>query len=347
MNMRAIRLIIIIAAVMTAVSGCYHTGAKHSEAYTADSYAAAQDNDAATDSDSAAYDAMSQFYATHHYAQNYNFVVKADSVMLLRQQPEEKLSGMPTDSFAVKRGTHIVVVDIRMLPDGTADSVWVQVASDQADFGWLRESQLLPAAVPDDPISQFISTFSDTHLLVFLIIISVIAVSYLIHSMRSKHVKVVHFNDIDSFYPTLLALTVATAATFYSSIQMFEPDTWRHFYYHPSLNPFAVPPILSVFLASVWAMIIMAIATVDDVWHKLPPSHATLYLCGLGAVCAANYIIFSVTTLYYVGYAILIAYFAFAIRRYASSHFYRYVCGKCGAKMKEKGVCPKCGTLNV
>ena len=134
MNMRAIRLIVIIVAVMTAVSGCYHTGKKHGETYAADSYAAAKDDGAVTDSDSAAHNAMRLFYATHHYAQNYNFVVKADSIMLLRQQPEEKLSGMPTDSFAVKRGTHIVVVDIRMLPDGTADSVWVQVASDQAAF---------------------------------------------------------------------------------------------------------------------------------------------------------------------------------------------------------------------
>lgn len=204
----------------------------------------------------------------------------------------------------------------------------------------------MPSVVPDDPISQFISTFSDKHLLVFLIIISVIAISYLTYSIKQRHVKAVHFNDINSFYPTLLALTVAMAATFYSSIQLFAPDVWRHFYFHPSLNPFSLPPILAIFIASVWAMIVMAIATIDDVYHKLPFAHATLYMCGLGAVCAANYIIFSVSTLYYIGYVLLVAYMAIAIRRYAKNNYYPYVCGNCGARLRHKGVCDNCGAIN-
>ena len=265
---------------------------------------------------------------------------------ILSKHPEELLNGLTTDSFFVEKGNRLVVVDIRLLKNDPIDSVWVQVARDQYTFGWVHESKLLPNVVPDDPISQFISTFSDTHLLVFLIIISVIAISYLVHSIRQKHVKAVHFNDIDSFYPTLLALTVATAATFYSSIQIFAPETWRHFYYHPSLNPFAVPMIISVFLVSVWSIIIIMIATIDDVLHKLPAWHALLYLCGLGAVCAANYIIYSITTLYYVGYLLLIAYFVYAIKQYANKNFYKYSCGKCGAKMKSKGRCEKCGTIN-
>jgi hypothetical protein len=156
----------------------------------------------------------------------------------------------------------------------------------------------------------------------------------------------VHFNDINSFYPTLLALTVAMAATFYSSIQLFAPDVWRHFYFHPSLNPFSLPPILAIFIASVWAMIVMAIATIDDVYHKLPFAHATLYMCGLGAVCAANYIIFSVSTLYYIGYVLLVAYMAIGIRRYAKNNYYPYVCGNCGARLRHKGVCDNCGAIN-
>lgn len=337
-------IVAIIIATITLTS-CYHTTTRHNDAYVAQPSAIYSDSQVA-DSDTAAYDNMNAFYNTHHYTQNYNFVVKADSLALLRQQPEELLNGLPTDSFFVKKGNHLVVVDIRLLINDNADSVWVQVARDQHTFGWVRENRLLPSVVPDDPISQFISTFSDTHLLVFLIIISVIAVSYLIHSIRQKRVKAVHFNDIDSFYPTLLAMTVATAATFYSSIQMFAPEIWRHFYYHPSLNPFAVPPILSIFLTSVWAMVIMSIATVDDVLKKLSTSHAALYLCGLGAVCAANYIIFSITTLYYVGYALLIAYCVYATKQYTKNNFFRYRCGNCGAKMKRKGKCEKCGAIN-
>ena len=59
----------------------------------------------------------------------------------------------------------------------------------------------------------------------------------------------------------------------------------------------------------------MAIATVDDVRHHLSLGETILYLGGLAAVCAVNYVVFSVTTLYYIGYPLLIAYFYFAIRR--------------------------------
>ena len=93
-------------------------------------------------------------------------------------------------------------------------------------------------------------------------------------------------------------------------------------------------------------MMIILIATIDDVYHKLSPTAATLYLCRLAAVCAANYIIFSITTLYYIGYAILIAYVYYAIRTYVRNNFYKYVCGNCGAKMNKKGICPKCGAMN-
>ena len=93
-------------------------------------------------------------------------------------------------------------------------------------------------------------------------------------------------------------------------------------------------------------MIVMAIATVDDVYHKLSFAHATLYMCGLGAVCAANYIIFSVSTLYYIGYILLIAYMTIAIRRYAKNNYYPYVCGNCGARLRHKGVCDNCGAIN-
>ena len=295
------RLIIAMIVGLMTLSGCYHTKTRHHDAYTTTNTMDYAD---------------SSFYSTHHYAQNYNFVVKSDTLSLLRQQPEEKLNGLHTDSFLVKKGDHLVVVDIRLLKDDPADSVWIQLARDQYTFGWIHESRPMPSVVPADPISQFISTFSDKHLLVFLIIISVIAISYLTYSIKQRHVKAVHFNDINSFYPTLLALTVAMAATFYSSIQLFAPDVWRHFYFHPSLNPFAVPHLLGVFLALVWVVLIVALACVDEVYHRLTFGEGLLYLGGLAGVCALDYIIFSVLSLYYIGYVLLIAYIYFAIRAY-------------------------------
>ena len=100
------------------------------------------------------------FLATHHYAQNFNFVVKSDSFPLFIQQPEEVLSNLPTDSFYVHKNDFLVVADIRIMPIDTKDSVWIQVALNQSSFGWTHESELLPHVVPDDPISQFIDLFS-------------------------------------------------------------------------------------------------------------------------------------------------------------------------------------------
>lgn len=342
---RILRLLCLVASVFTLV-GCYHSNRNvNGQPYPAqDSTGGHYSNydKTETSGDSINY----EFYKLHHYAQNYNFVVKSDSISLLKQQPEELLSNMSIDSFAIKRNTHIVVADIKILANDKTDSVWIQVASDQYEFGWIHETSLLKSVVPDDPISQFIRFFSDVHLLIFLIIISVISVGYIVYRVKRRELKIVHFDDIDSLYPTLLAITVAVAATFYSSIQLFCPDTWREFYFHPSLNPFALPSILAIFIMSVWLMTIILIATVDDVYHKLPAAQATIYLCGLAAVCATNYIVFSITTLYYIGYAILVAYIAVAIKTYLRNNYFKYVCGNCGAKLHQKGVCPKCKAIN-
>ena len=267
-------------------------------------------------------------------------------MQLIRQQPEEVLSLMPTDTFAVRRHDHLVVADIRIIPTDPDDSVWVQVARDQYSFGWAHESELLRAVDPDDPISQFISTFSNSHLLVFLVVISLIAFAYLVRRIRRQNAKIVHFNDIDSVYPTLLALTVAAAASLYASIQMFAPQVWQHFYFHPTLNPFSVSPLLTIFLVSVWAMLILAIACLDIVRVQLPFGEAVLYLSGLVAVCAFNYIVFSLSTLLYIGYLLLAAYFFFAIRAYLRASHCTFICGNCGKPLHQKGRCPHCGAVN-
>ena len=61
--------------------------------------------------------------------------------------------------------------------------------------------------------------------------------------------------------------------------------------------------------------------------------------------CAVNYIVFSVTTLYYAGYLLLIVYYVFALHSYIR-HRVRYTCGNCGATLHHKGRCPHCGAEN-
>ena len=276
------------------------------------------------------------FYTTHHYTKNYNFVVTGDSLVVVAQEPEampipEVLSTLHDEAdsslftlhdsslftlhYSLLKGERIVVADIRTVPSDTIDSVWVKVARDQLTFGWIHENELLAKVSPDDPISQFIDLFSNVHLLVFLAFCVVIVAAYGVRRLMRRGAKIVHFNDIPSFYPTALCLLVASSAVLYSSIQLFGPESWRHFYYHPSLNPFGMPLHLGLFVTSVWAIIIVAIATVDDVTKHLPLGSAILYLGGLLAVCAVCYVVFSITTLYYIGYPLLIAYYIFALRR--------------------------------
>ena len=294
---------VMLLGILLMLSSCYHRHNSHQQHAAMVEYSDRQ------------LDSIS-FSTTHHYTNKYNFLVFKDSLELMRQQPEEYISGLKVDTFAVKKNHLLVVTDIRMVPQDSIDSVWVQLATENNDFGWVRESKLLRRVVPDDPISEFIMTFSNVHLLIFLVVIGVITMAYLVRKVFHSNGKIVHFNDIDSPYPVTLVLLVSISAAFYGWIQSFEPEMWRHFYFHPSLNPFAVPHLLGVFLALVWAVLIVALACVDEVYHRLTFGEGLLYLGGLAGVCALDYIIFSVLSLYYIGYVLLIAYIYFAIKAY-------------------------------
>lgn len=294
---------VMLLGILLMLSSCYHRHNSHQQHAAMVEYSDRQ------------LDSIS-FSTTHHYTNKYNFLVFKDSLELMRQQPEEYISGLKVDTFAVKKNHLLVVTDIRMVPQDSIDSVWVQLATENNDFGWVRESKLLRRVVPDDPISEFIMTFSNVHLLIFLVVIVVITMAYLVRKVFHSNGKIVHFNDIDSPYPVTLVLLVSISAAFYGWIQSFEPEMWRHFYFHPSLNPFAVPHLLGVFLALVWAVLIVALACVDEVYHRLTFGEGLLYLGGLAGVCALDYIIFSVLSLYYIGYVLLITYIYFAIKAY-------------------------------
>ena len=286
------------------------------------------------------------FYTTHHYTEGYNFLVHADSLPIIRQLPAEAIIDMPVDTLQLYKKDVVVVADIVTVPADTIDSVWVKVARDEFTLGWVRESELLTGVSPDDPISAFIDFFSDAHLLIFLALIVVVGAVYVLRHLMRRNAKIVHLNDIPSFYPTLLCLLLASSAVLYSSIQLFDPEKWRHFYYHPTLNPFAVPFWLGLFLNTVWAIVLVGVAVVDDVRRRLPFVEAIFYLLGLGAVCAVIYVVFSVFTLYYIGYPLLVAYIVWALRRYRQLPHSRYLCGNCGAELQRKGRCPHCGVVN-
>ena len=286
------------------------------------------------------------FVRHHHYGPNFNFKVTADTLSLAPCRPGTARLDSWADTAVVRRGDKIVVADIALVPSDTTDSVWLKLARDQTTMGWTSERRLAEAAVPDDPISQFIHTFSGSRTRLALCIVGLMAAFFLVQAARRRHLHVVHFNDIDSFYPTLLCLTVSGAATLYGSLQHFVPETWVEFYYHPTLNPFGLPLVMSVFVVSVWLMGITALAVLDDVRRRLDWADIPAYVAGLAGVCMVLYLFFSLSTPYYVGYPGLVAYWAFAIRSYARRRTPRYVCGRCGAPLPRLGRCPHCGALN-
>lgn len=288
------------------------------------------------------------FTATHHYNVGYNFLLATDSLVLQHERPMHYAAGeMMGDSVTVYLDDPLVVAQVLIIPEDSLDSVWVMVARDQYTMGWTREQTLLLSIVPDDPISQFIHTFSSEHLWYFLGIIGCVTLLLLVMIMRRTPFYMVHLRDIPSCYPTFLCISLSTSAVLYASMQKFVPQTWVEYYFHPTLNPFDLPPILGLFIASIWLMFILLGATLDDLRRQLTLWQAMQYLFSLAGVCMICYLFFSLTTLYWVGYPCLLVYVTWALVRYRRHYRPLYVCGKCGAKLHSAGTCPRCGANNV
>lgn len=252
---------------------------------------------------------------SRYYGDSYNFMVTADSMMLLRYLPSE--SSLFNDTLYVFEDDRVAVSEI-LSSDSLQiqnDTVWVQLMRDETTFGWVEEMSMRQQVVPADPISQAIETFSDQHTLFFIIFVTLIIFVYVMRRKLKQHVPVVHFQDIETKYPAVLCLMMATAATLYASIQMFDFEGWQYYYYHPTINPLAEHGIISIFLTLVWVIIIMAIACVSEVMKYLRMVDAIIYLLTLLAVCCVDYVLFSQLTLYYIGFPLLIAYYVFAFRK--------------------------------
>lgn len=279
-----------------------------------------------------------RYLLERHYTLNSNFEVTADS-LLLHQLPL-------LDSLTVYQGERLVVAEFMVQPADSVDSIWVKVARDQETIGWIHERELLQRVVPVDSVSQFIHVFSHTHMVPFLVVLALSGVGYLYRAVRKQKLQLVWFNDIDSVFPVLLSWLMATAATLYASIQHFVPDTWELFYYNPSLDPLELPFVLSLFVCNVWAIILVGLATLDDLFRQARTEAALFYLLGLASSCILLYLFFTFSTYYYIGYPCLLVYTVWAFRRLKETTCYRYGCGNCGTKMKTKGICPHCGAMN-
>ena len=103
---------------------------------------------------------------------------------------------------------------------------------------------------------------------------------------------------------------------------------------------------MALFIASVWGMLIVAVAVIDEIRRQPDLGDNLQYLASLGGMCMVLYLIFTLTTPIYIGYPMLIAYWAFAIRQYIIHQPSHLICGVCGKSIPSKGVCPHCGAMN-
>lgn len=283
-----------------------------------------------------------QFKKEHHYTFNYNFKVLSDSLILRKQLETENVN----DSISVFHGDRIVVADIQMISKDSVDSVWVKVAKDQDTMGWIQEKTLLKGTVPTDPISQFIHLFSGTHIYWFIAIIFAAILFYVYRMTKRQQIRILFYNDVDSSYPTLLCLLMAGEAVLYGSIQLYVPETWQEFYFHPTLNPFSVPFILSCFIVCFWLIIIVSISAVDEVFRKQDFITAVTYLSGLGLICVLCYLFFTLSTITYIGYPCFLFFLLYSIYHLRKLPENKYFCGNCGKALLSKGECPYCGAIN-
>lgn len=306
------------------------------------------------------------FALTHHYSIGYNFDVEIDSLSLCTEIPSraQQLSVMP-DSLSVYYGDILVVAEVQVVPEDSIDSVWVKVARDQSTQGWLRESDLLASVAPDDPISQAIYYFSGNHVFATLLLVIVVLFFLTTRFIKARAgspkdgtsskislLSVKHYSPsqrltaVSSPYPIILCLTMGGAAVFYASMQLFVPDVWEEFYFHPTLNPFAEPALLGAFLVCVWLLLLFFIATVDDALRQLNLWQAFLYMLTMSTNLLLLYIFFSQATLLYIGYPLFLVYVYRVVKFYFERVNPKYHCGNCGKPLQKKGVCPHCGVLN-
>lgn len=271
------------------------------------------------------------------YALNSNFRVTTDTLWL-HQLPL-------LDSIPVREGDELVVAEITARKEMEGDSVWVKVARDQETIGWVPERQLLSHIVPIDPISRCIHLFSNSHALPFFLVLAVFFLCFVYRALRRKQIKLIWLNDIDSVFPITLSWLMAAAATLYNSMQHFVPETWERYYYDPSLNPFDLPFVLGLFVLSVFLILLLGVALLDDLFHQTTMEVAFFYLLGLASCCIFLYIFFTYLWVY-LAYLAFIAYSVWCVRRLRKANSYPYACGACGAKMRSKGICPHCGALN-
>ncbi len=297
------------------------------------------------------------FREIHHYWCGENFVA-VDSFFIQERQPDAHFAYAQDNNITVRKGDAMVVQEIVPDTQSCPGTYWIRITTvgnpESADAvqtprnGWVTEKILLSHSVPDSPISRFIYIFSNQRLKLVMIFIASGLLLYILQAYRRRHIYLVYFHDINSFYPTLLCMIVAGAALLYQSLQELVPETWVEYYFHPTLNPLnpQLPFVMNVFLAAVWLIIFISIAVVDEL-RQLPNfTQAVMYVISLFGFCAFLYTVFTLLPPFPAGYVVLPLYWIGSILYFKLRQRPMYFCGFCGKNIPDLGKCPHCGAVN-
>ena len=263
-----------------------------------------------------------------------------DSFTIVSTAPVMTDDTWTIDSITVYEGTTLFIVE--------KDSLAVKIVNENYRQGWVTEEVLRDKILPNHVISHLFHDFSDNRVLCFITALCIGAVLIVIRLLRKQYVHFVHFNDVHSVYPMLLCLTVAVSAIIYSHVQSDYVDVWREFYFNPELNPLRLPLPTAMFVSSLWLILILFIAAIDDLRHSPNWDDNLAYLMSLIVVCLFVYFIFNFISHFgFLEYILFPIYAFFAIYMHIRNGRTRYVCGNCGRPMTAKGKCKICGAKNV
>lgn len=180
------------------------------------------------------------FRFSHHYTNNFNFVVVADSCALTAHESDL------IDTCFVYKDDIVAVADISQTD---SSQVWIKVFRDQSTMGWMTEDELLENAVPDDGISEAIYYFSH-HIFLLVIVLVFLALIGVVFYKINRGYSILFLSVLLGFAGVLLVVVNCY------------PEYWLEYYFHPTLNPFILPGIMMALLTLFWLAVITFVALV-------------------------------------------------------------------------------------
>lgn len=258
------------------------------------------------------------FRINHHYCENFNFVVIADSLILVPHEGD-----LIRDTCVVYKNDIVVVADIQEVSNSDStvvnlSSYNIKVAKNQFNMGWLSEKELLNGGVPDDDISMMLYHLSNSRGIWMSALVAICLLLLLFgrnnnmdgHCNARRDLFLNFFNrlNINRFgltYPKFFIASVAILATIYASVQNLIPQYWQEYYFHPTLNPFQLPFVMALLVTNLWMVIILFIAVIDEVYHSSNFLNGLSFVFELLGIAIIVYILMSWSTLFYFGYLLL------------------------------------------